>query len=144
MSTKIRKATNQLVAKMQTAKSKNAVRALFGATSADLGKAASNTHSPTPWETGDFAEIWSTTEVDYPVARCASHISPTFGSPGPREEANAALIVRAVNNHAALVAALEELLPEPTVAKNLSTAQRARNRRINAARAILQRAKATK
>jgi len=33
---------DELVAKMQTAKSRNAVQALFGSTSADLGKAALN------------------------------------------------------------------------------------------------------
>lgn len=59
-------------------------------------------HSPTPWKVGDrkpYVEVWG------PMRMNSSPILASMDSE-PRE-ANAALIIKAVNNHDALVKALE-------------------------------------
>jgi hypothetical protein len=62
-------------------------------------------HSPLPWNTGEL----DNGRLDYVFAHGQAIADCEFVGDGRVNEANAALIVRAVNSHAQLVAALEKI-----------------------------------
>lgn len=65
-------------------------------------------HTPTPWQADpDYREGY---EWNIHIIDRSGYNRICFMSNGPQTAANAALIVKAVNNHAALVEALEELV----------------------------------
>ena len=64
------------------------------------------THTPTPWEAVGFHVMHSGRRLIAEVWAPAMPDTPGFDE---RRKANAEYIVRAVNNHEALLAALEEL-----------------------------------
>lgn len=72
----------------------------------------STQHTPTPWRTNG-ATITARGAWDLTIASCRSRQDPANAHPGlaakttAEADANAAFIVRAVNSHADLVAALE-------------------------------------
>lgn len=65
-------------------------------------------HTPTPWVLRDHSEgaLWIEDEIGMAVASLPDWL-PEVGNP---RKANAALIVRAVNHHAELVAALQAMV----------------------------------
>lgn len=65
-------------------------------------------HTPLPWSVANNWIMKRHPTADVRVAVCDAYTAPKQTS-DPRDRANAALIVKAVNNYTALVAALEQL-----------------------------------
>ena len=68
-------------------------------------------HSPTPWEDNDAGLIYGQVAGDDDEAPFVCDVCENQPDYSVREKANAALIVRAVNNYESLRAAIGKLLP---------------------------------
>lgn len=79
-------------------------------TTTNSPRTGNDAHTPTPWHTDGRSIVAAPTSYLFPTGNKIGEVywnSVQQNSP----EADAAFIVRAVNSHAALVAALEDILP---------------------------------